>query len=95
MYAICILPLSIVRWIAFVQEHNSGIANVPSAATLTVGSIFQLGGLFNVILLKTTKPDSGLFGNLPPPPMPAGPQPLVMEPVPVPQIAGAPLTGIP
>jgi len=92
LYAICILPLSFVRWIAFVQENNGGTNNVPSAATLTVISLFQLSGLFNVILLITTKPN-GLFGN--PPPMPAGPQPLqVLGPMPVPQIAGAPLIGI-
>ena len=95
LYAICILPLSIVRWIAFVQEHNGGTNNVPSAATLTVISLFQLSGLFNVILLITTKPNIGLFGNHPPP-IPAGPQPLqVLGPMPVPQIAGAPLIGIP
>jgi len=73
------------------QEDKGGTNSVPSAATLTVFSLFQLSGLFNVILLITRKPDSGLFGSRRPPPMPPGPQPLEMGPMPVPQIAGAPL----
>ncbi len=90
VYAICVLPLSIVRFMTFVQEHNGGTDNLPTAATLIVGSIFQLSGLFNVLLLLTTRPDVGLFGKRPPPPMPIGPQPLQVL---VPQIA--PPVGIP
>ena len=59
------MPLSIIRWIAFVQEsRNGGISHMPSAATLASEAIFGLSGFFNVILLLTTKPGSGLFGQL-------------------------------
>lgn len=37
---------------------------MPSAATFTVEAIFGLSGFFNVILLLTTRPESGLFGQL-------------------------------
>jgi hypothetical protein len=59
------MPLSIVRWITFVQEaRNGGVNYVPSAATLVSAAIFGLSGFFNVLLLLTTKPESGLFGQL-------------------------------
>ncbi len=90
VYAICVLPLSIVRFMTFVRELKGGIDNLPAAATLVFSSIFQLSGFFNVLLLLTTRPDIGLFGRRPPLPMPVGPQPFqVLGPMPVPQIAGA------
>lgn len=59
------MPLSIVRWIAFVQESkHDGVSHMPSAATLASEAIFGLSGFFNVILLIITKPGSGLFGQL-------------------------------
>jgi hypothetical protein len=65
VYCLGIMPLSIVRWIAFVQEsRHDGVSHMPSAATLASEAIFGLSGFFNVILLLTTKPGSGLFGHL-------------------------------
>lgn len=65
VYCLGIMPLSIVRWITFVQEaRHDGINNVPATATLASEAIFGLSGFFNVILLLTTKPESGLFGQL-------------------------------
>ncbi len=59
------MPLSIVRWIAFVQESkHGGVSHMPSAVTLASEAIFGLSGFFNVILLIVTKPGSGLFGQL-------------------------------
>jgi hypothetical protein len=65
VYCLGVMPLSIVRWIAFVQEaKNDGVHNMPSVATLASESIFGLSGFLNVVLLLTTKPESGLFGHL-------------------------------
>ena len=76
VYCVTVLPLSVVRWIGFVQEKH-GRSSVPSAATFSVCALFGLSGLFNVVLLMTTKPESGLFGRLmftaeakPPSPLP-------------------------
>lgn len=63
VYCVSILPLSIVRWIGFIEERGSGINRVSSAATLAVGAIYGLSGACNVALLLTTRPDSGLFGK--------------------------------
>ena len=63
-YCACILIMSIVRWIHFVQDDRYGANDVPSAATFVGTAIFGLSGFFNVILLITTKPESGLFGQL-------------------------------
>jgi hypothetical protein len=66
VYCLNILPLSVVRWIGFQREAKYGIdkANIPAAATFAVTSIYGLSGFLNVILLLTTKPESGLFGRL-------------------------------
>ncbi|KDR79579.1 hypothetical protein GALMADRAFT_137377 [Galerina marginata CBS 339.88] len=58
-YCISTLPLSIVRWIGFVE----GPSNISSTATLIVDTMFNLSGTFNVVLLLTTRPDSVLFGK--------------------------------
>ena len=52
--------MSIVRWSTFVNDVNS----VSSEATFFVVSIFGLSGFVDVILLLTTRPQSGLFGRL-------------------------------
>lgn len=65
VYCLGIMPLSVVRWITFVQEAKHGGAyTMSSAATLTSQAVFGLSGFFNVLLLLTTKPESGLFGQL-------------------------------
>ncbi|TFK44244.1 hypothetical protein BDQ12DRAFT_7819 [Crucibulum laeve] len=63
VYSITVLPLSVVRWVGFVQERNHGHNNIPSAATLAVCAIYGLSGACNVILLLTTRPSSVLFGR--------------------------------
>lgn len=60
VYCALVLPMSIVRWLTFVHDVNS----VSSTATFIVVSIFGLSGFVNIILLLTTRPQSGLFGQL-------------------------------
>jgi len=52
-----------VRWIGFVQEQESVVNHVSSAAIFAVGAIYWLSGAFNVVLLLTTRPASVLFGE--------------------------------
>jgi len=63
-YCLCILPLSIARWIGFMQEKRYNHNYIPSAASFFAISIFNLSGFFNVVLLLSTRPNSGLFGKL-------------------------------
>jgi len=63
VYCLNVLPLSVVRWIGFVQEAH-GPNKIPAAATFAVTTIYTLSGLCNVILLLTTKPDAGLFAKV-------------------------------
>lgn len=63
VYSILILPLSVVRWISFVQERGGRTNSIPSSATFTVISIYGLSGAFNVILFVVTRPESILFGR--------------------------------
>jgi hypothetical protein len=59
-YSIIFLPLSIVRWLSFADDGY-----VPRLSIMFVASsLFGLSGLINVVLLLTTKPESGLFGQL-------------------------------
>jgi len=60
VYCLLILPLSIVRWITFVQPGTY----IPAGATLAVTAVFGLSGFLNVCLIMTTRPKSGLFGQL-------------------------------
>ena len=60
MYCVLVLPMSIVRWLTFIHDFNS----VSSSATFIVVSIFGLSGFVDVILLLTTRPQAGLFGQL-------------------------------
>jgi len=63
VYCISILPLSIVRWIGFIEERGSGVNHVSPAAIFAVAAIYGLSGACNVVLLLTTRPDSVLFGK--------------------------------
>lgn len=63
VYCVCVIPLSIVRWITFMDEANFGDSTMSSVATFTVITIFNLSGFFNVVLVFTTKPKLGLFGQ--------------------------------
>jgi len=61
VYCISILPLSVVRWIGFIQERGNRPNRVPSTATFAVVALYSLSGACNVVLLLTTRPDSLLF----------------------------------
>ena len=50
--------MTVVRWSL---ENNMYI---PSGATFFANALLGLSGFINVILLMTTKPESGLFGQL-------------------------------
>ncbi|RDB16862.1 hypothetical protein Hypma_002509 [Hypsizygus marmoreus] len=63
VYSILILPLSVVRWIGFVQERGGGTNTISASATMAVTSIYGLSGALNVVLLLTTRPNSILFGR--------------------------------
>ncbi|KAJ6521955.1 hypothetical protein DFH09DRAFT_212956 [Mycena vulgaris] len=62
-YCVLVLPLSVVRWIGFVQERGGRASNIPSAATIAVVSVYGLSGALNVVLLLYTRPNSVLFGD--------------------------------
>lgn len=64
IYCCLILPLSVVRWIGFVQERGGHSNHVPPAATFASITIFGLSGACNAVLLLTTRPESGLFSRL-------------------------------
>jgi len=63
VYCVCILPLSVVRWISFEAENKPTGDSVPPPWTLTVITVFGLSGFLNVILVLTTKPNLSLFGQ--------------------------------
>ncbi|KAK0192871.1 hypothetical protein F5146DRAFT_1041820 [Armillaria mellea] len=52
VYAICVFPVTIVRWLSFGDK-----VHVPSGATFFAGVLFSLSGLFNSILYTATRPD--------------------------------------
>ncbi|KAK0494649.1 hypothetical protein EDD18DRAFT_351837 [Armillaria luteobubalina] len=52
VYAICVFPVTIVRWLSFSEK-----VYVPSGATFFAGILFALSGLFNSILYTATRPD--------------------------------------
>jgi hypothetical protein len=64
-YPVCyvglILPLSIVRWIQFVNVHQ----HVSSVPVIIVQTIFALSGVVNVTLLFFTRPGILLLGETP------------------------------
>jgi hypothetical protein len=61
---VLILPLSVARWIGFVQEtHGDRKNHVPPTALLSVQVIYCLSGLANVILFFLTRPSLLLFGK--------------------------------
>ncbi|EIN11964.1 hypothetical protein PUNSTDRAFT_125070 [Punctularia strigosozonata HHB-11173 SS5] len=53
VYSICVLPLSITRWIQFYHPGRTP----PAALSFLFSSFFSLNGLFNVILFLYTRPD--------------------------------------
>jgi hypothetical protein len=64
VYAVLVLPLSVARWIGFVEEdHGITVSTVPSSATIATLFIFSLSGLANVLLFFLTRPTLLLFGH--------------------------------
>jgi hypothetical protein len=64
VYCILVLPVSVVRWIGFMQEQTGDMTNdVPSEATFAAVSIFHLGGVCNVLLFFATRRRLLLFGS--------------------------------
>ena len=62
VYSFLVLPISIGRWIGFVQEtHGDRQSHVPAGATIAVQLIFCLSGISNVILFFSTRPNLLLF----------------------------------
>jgi len=49
--------------ITFVEHAKYGDSTMPSVYTFIVGTIFLLSGFFDVILIFTTRPNLGLFGQ--------------------------------
>lgn len=60
-YSIVVLPISIIRWIEFVQEQNGGADKVPSGWTFAAAFLHDMFGAVNVLLLLTTRPNLLLF----------------------------------
>jgi len=57
LYALLVLPQSIIRWLGFVQENTGRHINtIPFAATFTGRVIYGLSGICNVILFLKTRP---------------------------------------
>jgi hypothetical protein len=64
VYALQVLPLSVARWMGFVQEMQGDRTNhIPSTALLSVQVIYCLSGLANVVLFFLTRPNLLLFGK--------------------------------
>jgi len=62
VYSVIILPLSVVRWLGFLQESRGDRKNhVPAGATIAVITIFCLSGICNVFLFLMTRPNLLLF----------------------------------
>ena len=61
VYAIQILPLSVGRWLGFVQENHDGSNHVPTTALVAVMAVYLLSGFANVVLFLFTRPNLLLF----------------------------------
>lgn len=64
-YTVLILPLSVVRWMSFVNPDLRELQTHPSmaAATLIFHATFRLSGVVNVGLVLLTRPNVLLFGE--------------------------------
>jgi len=61
VYSVLVLPLSVVRWLRFIQERHGGMDHVPPAATFAVVAVYGLSGAANVLLFSLTRPNLLLF----------------------------------
>ncbi|KAG8747725.1 hypothetical protein FRC10_011853 [Ceratobasidium sp. 414] len=66
-YTILVLPLSVVRWVAFANPHfpDSHLASMRSLATaqMTFHVLYRLSGVINVALVLGTRPEVLLLGE--------------------------------
>jgi len=64
LYGLQILPLSVVRWLGFVQENHGDHKNhVPPGAVISVAVIYNLSGITNIVLFLFTRRGLLLFGD--------------------------------
>ncbi|KII94774.1 hypothetical protein PLICRDRAFT_693106 [Plicaturopsis crispa FD-325 SS-3] len=63
VYCALILPLSVVRWIGFVEEAKGNRSGISYQATLAVDFVFELSGLFDVLLFLYARPGLLLFSE--------------------------------
>jgi hypothetical protein len=61
-FSVLVLPLSIVRFIHFIQVAQ-GMARLPSSATISGTAIYNLSGLVEVVLFFHTRQGLLLFGQ--------------------------------
>jgi len=54
--------MTVARWVSEIQKDKQ--VPMPAAPIYVGDAILGLSGFVNVILLLTTKPESGLFGQL-------------------------------
>ncbi|KDR71985.1 hypothetical protein GALMADRAFT_102127 [Galerina marginata CBS 339.88] len=62
-YCLSKLPQSVIRGISFRWDGNGALTSSLSSLLLGFGTLFSLSGVFNVVLLLTTRPESVLFGK--------------------------------
>jgi hypothetical protein len=55
IYTCVILPVSVVRFIGFHQESQTGHNTIPPSATFTVGILYSLSGVYDAILFIFTR----------------------------------------
>jgi len=55
VYSVMILPLSVVRWIAFRQTAKYGSSHVSPVATFFVVTLFSLSGVFDAVTYILTR----------------------------------------
>jgi hypothetical protein len=63
VFAITIIPNTVVRWIGFMQENSDdNISRVPQSVSFIARAIFGLSGIANVLLFVVTRPGIPLLG---------------------------------
>ena len=64
VFALLVVPLSVGRWIGFVQEsHGDRKNHVPPMALIAVETIYKFSGVANVMLFLLTRPSLLLFSR--------------------------------
>ena len=55
VYCVLILPLSVVRWIAFRQVATAGESHISAVAIFIVSILFSLSGVLNTVMFLLTR----------------------------------------